>query len=88
VKYDFGKGGPLFCAPGLLFVAAWAHGADREDGSGVGLSDTDEFDLDLTWNVQRVEGLQLRLRNAYVDTGGEDTGWQIRFIVNWEIELL
>jgi hypothetical protein len=35
-----------------------------------------------------VKGLQLRLRNAWVDAGGEQTGWQVRLIANWEIDLL
>jgi hypothetical protein len=86
VKYDFGKGGGPH-VPGLLAVVAYGKGVDREDGSGGSLPDTDEFDFDVTYDVPKVKGLQLRFRNAYVDAGGEQTGYQFRFIVNWEIDL-
>jgi hypothetical protein len=88
VKYDFGKGGGPH-VPGLFAVVAWARGVDREDpATGSSLPDTDEFDFDVTYDVPKVKGLQLRFRNAYVDAGGEQTGYQFRFIVNWEIDLL
>jgi len=45
-------------------------------------------DLDLTWNVAAVKGLQFRFRNAYWDNGGTQTGYQFRVIVNYEFDLL
>ena len=88
LKYDFGKCGPLWRAPGLLAVLAYGYGTDRENPStGAGLPDTGEFDFDVTWDVPTVKGLQLRFRNAYVDSGGPDTGYQFRLIANWEIDL-
>ena len=70
-------------------VLAYARGTDRiNPTTGAAIADTDEFDLDVTYDVPRVKGLQLRLRNAYVEAGGERTGVQFRFIVNWEIDLL
>jgi hypothetical protein len=87
VKYDFGKSRRLH-VPGLRATFAYVRGIDREDGSGGELPDTTELDLDLTYDVQKVKGLQLRLRNAYVESGGPDTGYQVRFLVNWEIDLL
>jgi hypothetical protein len=87
VKYDFGKS-RTFCAPGLLVVLAYAHGWDRvTPGTGTPLPDTDELDFDVTWDVPRVKGLQLRFRNAYVDTDGAQTGYQFRVILNWDIDL-
>ena len=86
VRYDFGKRCQV---PGLAATVAYARGMDRENpATGAGLADTDEFDLDVTYDVPRVKGLQVRFRNAYVEAGGPDTGWQIRLIVNWEIDLL
>jgi hypothetical protein len=88
VKYDFGKGGPMQ-VPGLFAVLAYATGWDREDpATGASLADTHEFDVDLTYDVPRVKGLQLRLRNAWVGAGGEQTGWQVRLVANWDIDLL
>ena len=47
-----------------------------------------EVDLDLTWNVRAVKGLQVRFRNAYWDNGGAQTGYQFRVILNYEFDLL
>jgi hypothetical protein len=86
LKYDFGK---RLCAPGLLGVLAYARGVNRRDpATGSHLSDTDEFDLDVTYDIPSVKGLQVRFRNAYVKAGGPDTGYQFRLILNWEIDLL
>jgi hypothetical protein len=75
--------------PGLLAILAYARGVEREDpATGGHLPDTDEFDLDVIYDVPTVKGLQLRVRQAWVEAGGPDNGYQIRFIVNWEIDLL
>jgi hypothetical protein len=89
VRYDFGKRETGFRVPGLLAVFAVARGFDREDPlTGDSIDDTTEIDLDLTYDVPKVKGLQLRLRQAVWDTGDEDWGYQVRFIVNYEIDLL
>jgi hypothetical protein len=88
LRYDFGKCCHPLYIPGLLAVLAYARGTDRRNpATGAGLPNTGEFDLDLTYDVQRVKGLQFRFRNAYVDSGGPDTGYQIRLIANWEVDL-
>lgn len=46
------------------------------------------MDLDLTWNVPAVKGLQVRFRNAYWDNGGAQTGYHFRVILNCEFDLL
>lgn len=87
LRYDFGQCRG-FCAPGLAAILAYAYGWDRiNPATGAALSDTHEVDLDVTWDVPRVKGLQLRFRNAYVEAGGPDTGIQFRLIANWEIDL-
>jgi hypothetical protein len=85
LRYDFGK---RLRAPGLLAVLAYGYGTDRIDpATGASIDDTHEFDFDVTYDVPQVKGLQFRFRNAYVDTNGAQTGYQFRFIVNWEIDL-
>jgi hypothetical protein len=86
-RFAFGKSHRLH-VPGLLLVLAYARGFERENpATGASLPDTGELDFDVTYDVPRVKGLQLRFRNAYVDTDGEQVGYQFRFIVNWEVDL-
>jgi hypothetical protein len=86
--WDFGAGRALRVS-GLTARAAYVQGTGRVDpGTGAGLPTTRELDLDLIYGVPTVKGLQLRLRNAYVDSDGDVLGYQFRFIVNWEIDLL
>jgi hypothetical protein len=88
VAFDFGDSRRL-CVPGLTARFAYVQGTDRVDpATGGGLPTTREWDVDLIYNVPRVKGLQFRLRNAYVDVDGPVLGYQFRFIVNYEIELL
>ena len=91
-KYDFGKGTLLpFNIPGLTVLMRYATGTDaRNTGSNHGaLPRVTEGDLDITWNIPWVKGLQLRFRNAYVDDGGKDVPVKaFRIILNYEIPLL
>ena len=50
--------------------------------------DDREGDLDVIYNVPAVKGLQFRLRNAYVDEGGDRVGYQVRLILNYLVDLL
>jgi hypothetical protein len=87
-SWDFGAGtGPQ--VPGLTARAAYVQGVDRIDAAtGDDLPTTREIDVDVIWDVPAVRGLQLRLRNAWVDSDGDVTGFQVRFLVNYEIEFL
>ena len=88
MRYDFGQS-RRSCAPGLSAIVAYARGRrpHQTRRPGPRCPTRDELDLDVTWDVPRVKGLQLRFRNAYVEAGGPDTGFQFRLIVNWEIDL-
>jgi outer membrane porin, OprD family len=89
VKYDFGGTLIPWQAPGLSVFLAYVQGTDREDpATGSGLPTTREGDLDVIYNVPAVKGLQFRLRNAYVDEGGERVGYQVRLILNYLVDLL
>jgi hypothetical protein len=83
LTYDFGGTLLPFQAPGFLARVAYARGTDL-----VSKPDEWEVDLDLTYNVPAVKGLQLRFRNAYWDNGGAQTGYQFRVILNYEFDLL
>lgn len=88
-KYDFAGTLLPWQAPGLSAYLAYVQGTDREDpATGSSLPTTRELDLDVTYKPPAVKGLQLRLRNAYWDDGGENTGYQLQLIVNYELDLL
>jgi hypothetical protein len=89
LTYDFGGTLLPFKLPGVLAKIAYARGTDLVDPStGSGLPDEWEVNLDLTWNVAAVKGLQFRFRNAYWDNGGAQNGYQFRLIINYEFDLL
>jgi hypothetical protein len=89
VKYDFGGTLLPVEVPGLSVRLAYAQGTDQVDPTtGDGLPTTREGDLDIIYNVPVVKGLQFRFRNAYVDDGGEQVGYQFRVIVNYDMDLL
>jgi hypothetical protein len=89
LAYNFAGTLLPFQAKGVLLRLAYARGTDLVNpATGGGLPDEWEVDLDLTWNVAAVKGLQFRFRNAYWDTGGPETGYQFRVIMNYEFDLL
>jgi hypothetical protein len=89
VKYDFGGTLIPVQVPGLTVFLAYVQGTDREDpATGSGLPTTREGDLDIVYNVPFVKGLQFKLRNAYVDDGSDQVGYQVRLILNYNMDLL
>jgi hypothetical protein len=89
VRYDFGGTLLPFQVPGLTVLLLYAQGTDREDpATGSGLPTTREGDFDVIYNVPAVKGLQFRMRNAYVDDGQDRVGYQVRLIVNYNLDLL
>jgi len=90
-KYDFGKGTLLggFQIPGVVAGVRYAEGTDAINPStGAGLPRVREGDLDITWNVPWVQGLQFRFRNAYVAESGQRVLQGFRIILNYELPLL
>src|SRR5262245_10913000 len=90
-RYDFGPGTllPGVHVPGLSVLARYAEGRDAIAATtGVGLPSTREGDLDVIWNVPRVQGLQFRFRNAYVVESGNRVLRAFRIILNYELPLL
>jgi hypothetical protein len=90
-KYDFGGGTviPKLRIPGLTLLLRYAEGHDAKlDATGQLLPNVKEEDLDIIWNVEWIKGLQVRLRQAHIDDGGERSAEALRFIVNYEIPLL
>ena len=78
-----------FQVPSLFARLAYARGTDIVNPStGSSRPAEWEVDLDLTWNVPAVKGLQVRFRNAYWDNGGPQTEYQFRVILNYEFDLL
>ena len=89
LTYDFAGTLLPFQVPGLLARLAYARGTDLVNPStGSSRPAEWEVDLDLTWNVPAVKGLQVRFRNAYWDNGGPQIGYQFRVILNYEFDLL
>jgi hypothetical protein len=89
LTYDFAGTLLPFQVPGLLARLAYARGTDIVNPlTGKRQADEWEVDLDLTWNVPAVKGLQVRFRNAYWGNGGPQTGYQFRVILNYEFDLL
>jgi hypothetical protein len=89
VRYDFGGTLLPFQVPGFSVYMIYAAGHGRLDpGTGAGLPDTYEGDLDIVYNVPAVKGLSLRFRNAYVGRGGGKVVKDFRLIVNYELDLL
>ena len=91
VRYDFGGGTliPGFRIPGLALLLRYAEGTNAVNPSThADLPRVREGDLDITWNIPWLKGLQLRLRNAYVAQSGDRVQQQFRIIVNYEIPLL
>lgn len=67
---------------------AWGVGS-RDPVTGAHLGDEAEYDLVVTYLPPGVEGLRLRFRGVLYDQqGAQRRGYQVRFIVNWEIPLL
>jgi hypothetical protein len=90
-RYDFGTGTllPSVHIPGLSVLLRYAEGRDAINTStGVGLPTVREGDLDVTWNVPGVAGLQFRFRNAYVAESGHRVLPAFRIILNYELPLL
>ena len=89
LKYDFGSGTLLpFRVPGLIVLGRWAHGSDaRDPGKSAELPNITEGDIDITYNIPAVKGLQIRFRNAYVDEGGQRTVQAFRIILNYEVPV-
>ena len=90
-KYDFDNGSLLpFRIPGLTVLLRYATGTDAKNPGPThgALPRVHEGDLDITWNIPWVKGLQFRLRNAYVEDGGKDVVKAFRLILNYEIPLL
>jgi hypothetical protein len=90
-KYDFGKGTLLgdFRLPGVVAGVRYAEGTDAINPStGAGLPRVREGDLDITWNIPWVQGLQFRFRNAYVAESGQRVLQGFRLILNYELPLL
>ena len=89
LTYDFAGTLLPFQVSGLLARLAYARGTDIVNPpTGSSQPDEWEVDLDLTWNVPAVKGLQVRFRNAYWDNGGAQTGYQFRVVLNYEFDLL
>ena len=89
VTYDFAGTLLPFQVPGFLARLAYARGTDLVTPStGASKPDEWEVDLDLTYNVPAVKGMQIRFRNAYWDNGGAQTGYQFRVILNYQFDLL
>jgi hypothetical protein len=87
--YDFDGTLLPFKVPGLLALLAYARGTDLVNpATSSGRPGEWEVDLDLTWNVAAVKGLQFRSRNGYWNNGGEQTGYQFQLILNYEFHLL
>jgi hypothetical protein len=90
-KYDFGAGTliPNLRIPGLTLLLRYAQGRDAQVGAtGPALPTVIERDLDIIWNVEWIKGLQVRLRQAHVDDGGERSADALRIILNYETPLL
>jgi hypothetical protein len=90
-RYDFGTGTllPSVHIPGLSVLLRYAEGRDAINTStGVGLPTVREGDLDVTWNVPGVAGLQFRFRNAYVAESGHRVLPAFRIILYYELPLL
>ena len=90
-KYDFGAGTLLgsFRLPGVIAGVRYAEGTDAINTSnGAGLPRVREGDLDITWNIPWVKGLQFRFRNAYVAESGQRVLQGFRIIMNYEVPLL
>jgi len=86
MAYDFSKA----ISPGLTAFANLAWGVDSLDPiSHARLPDEAEYDLTLDYWPPAIRGLGLRLRGVLYDQDGAGRlGYQLRFIVDWEIPLL
>jgi hypothetical protein len=72
-RYDFGAGTllPGVRIPGFSMLVRYGLGSDAVNSSThQELPVVRETDLDATWNIPWVKGLQFRFRNAYVVEGG------------------
>jgi hypothetical protein len=88
VRYDFGGTLLPFQVPGLSVYLVYAAGRGRVDaGTGAGLPNTHEGDLDIIYNPPAVKGLSFRFRNGYV-ARGNDVVKDFRVIVNYDLDLL
>ncbi len=90
-RYDFGTGTllPNVRIAGLAVLVRYGQGTDAIDPvTHQGLPTTRETDLDFTWNIPWLTGLQLRFRNAYVTEGGGPVLKSFRITVNDEIPVL
>lgn len=84
-QYDLGRLG----LRGLGAVLFCAHGVDaRDPKTGAAQPDRTAGDLDLTYDVPGVRGLQLRFRNSYIGEGGPQVTKVFQIIVNYVIPAL
>lgn len=86
VAYDFSK----VITPGLSAFVDLAWGVDSINPvTRERLPNEAEYDLTLDYRPPGVQGLWFRLRGLLYDQEGADRlGYQVRFIVNWELPLL
>ena len=89
VKYDFDGTLLPWQISGLSTYLAYVEATNSEDpATGASLPDTQELDFDVTYKPPSIGGLELRLRNAYWDDGGESNGYQVQLIANYRFDLL
>jgi hypothetical protein len=86
MAYDFSRA----ITPGLAAFTDLAWGVGSLDPiRHTRLADEAEYDLTLDYRPPAIRGLAFRLRGVLYDQDGADRlGYQLRFIVNWEIPLL
>lgn len=93
LSYDFGK----VITPGLSAFANFVAGWDAIDPKTRNSApDQREYDLTIDYKPARgylllpvTQNLWFRLRGALLDReNADELGWQVRFIVNWEIPVL
>jgi hypothetical protein len=85
LAYDFSK----VIVPGLSAWTDLAWGVGSIDPvTRARLPDEAEYDLVVTYAPPRIRGLRFRFRGVLLEQQGADRlGFQVRFIVNWEIPL-
>ena len=72
-----------------LFIT-YAQGTDRRDpATGNSLPTTREVDVDVIYKYEKKpRKVELRLRNGFMDDGGARLSYQLRLILNYEVDLL
>jgi hypothetical protein len=87
VSYDWGTRGIV---PGLRTYFEYIRGTDRIDArTRAPLPDETEYDFGVDWSGQTGiwKPLRFRTRAAILDQDGPTTGWQIRFILDYDFSL-